>query len=283
MNKSDQPLTSLSRRRVLQLAALAGIAAPAAANSAATLRRTLDLRKPEDNLTALVKMRGSLLPEDSPHWYFGTIYAVLPGKAPIPLVDYEGSEIDYYERQADGSYNAYGATVSFFKDTRTRKWLKTFDNPITGKTVEVRPNTINVRAHYIYSIYGGKRSDDSRPLSTTPVIQDMLKWTESDDHVWLNMRRLYPPGLPMGEDQTIQGSLRELHDPNLPKVYTTASPTYIAPWLSWLDMQDHPGHTVWAGPARKLDSIKQYPRELLDLIEKYHPEKLSAKPPAAKA
>jgi hypothetical protein len=283
MNKSAQPLTSLSRRRVLQLAALAGIAAPTAANSDTTLRRTLDLTKPEDNLTAMIKMRGSLLAEDTPHWYFGTIYAVLPDKAPIPLIDYEGSEIDYYERQADGSYRAYGATVSFFKDTRTRKWLKTFDNPITGKTVEVKPNTINVRAHYVYSIYGGKRSDDPQPLSTTPVIQDMLKWTESGDHVWLNMRRLYPPGLLMGEDQTIQGSLQELHDPNLPKVYTTASPTYIAPWLSWLDMQDHPGHMVWVGPARKLDSIKQYPRELLDLIEKYHPEKLSAKPPAAEA
>jgi hypothetical protein len=173
--------------------------------------------------------------------------------------------------------------VSFFRDTRTRKLLTTFANPITGKTNEVRPNTINVKAHYIYSIYGSKRSDDTRPFGTTPVIRDMLKWTESDDLIWLNMHRPYPEGLPMGEDQTIQGSLQELHDPNLPKVYTTASPTYIAPWLSWLDMQGHPGHTVWAGPARKLDSVTQYPRELIDLIEKYHPEKLSAKPAGTQA
>jgi len=278
MNSSEPRPRTLSRRQVLQLAAASAAALPLAARADTSLRRTLDLARPEDNLTAMIKMRGSLLPEDCPHWYFGTIYAVLPGQAPFPLVDYEGSEIDYYERQPDGSYRAYGATVSFFKDTRTRKWLKTFDNPITGKTVEVQPNTINVRAHYIYSIYGGKRSDDPRPLGTKPVIQDMLKWTESGDHIWLNMRRPYPEGLPMGEDQMIQGSLRELHDPDLPKVYTTASPTYIAPWLSWLDMQGHPGYTVWAGPARKLDSIKQYPRELLELIEKYHPEKLTAKP-----
>ena len=82
----------------------------------------------------------------------------------------------------------------------------------------------------------------------------------------------------MGEDQTIQGSLRELHDPDSPKVYTTASPTYIAPWLRWMDMQGHPGHTVWAGPARKVDSVTEYPRELLDFIEKHYPEKLTAKP-----
>ena len=272
-----QPTNRLSRRQLLQTAA-AGFAVPLATLADTRVQRTLDLSKPEDNLTAMVKMRGSLLPEDSPNWYFGTIYAVLPGKAPFALVDYEGSEIDYYELQPDGSYHAYGATVSFFRDTRTRKLLDTFKNPITGKTNEVRPNTINVRAHYVYSIYGSKRSDDPRALSEKPVIQDQLKWTESGDHIWLNMRRPYPTGLPMGEDQTILGSLRELHDPSTPKVYTTASPTYVAPWLSWLDMQGHEGHTVWAGPARKLDSVKQYPRELLNLIEKYHPEKLTAKP-----
>jgi len=278
----------LDRRKVLAGLAAAGLAAPLSARSQdslsngsmseGTLSRTLDLGIPEDNLTAMIKMRGSLEPEDVPNWYFGTIYAVLPGKAPFPLVDYEGSEIDYYEQQPDGSYRAYGATVSFFRDTRTRELLRTFANPITGKVNEVRPNTINVKAHYIYSIYGGKRSDDERPLSDTPVIQDKLKWTESGDHVWLNMRRPYPTGVPMGEDQTILGSLRELHDPDTPKVYTTASPTYIAPWLSWLDMREHPGYTVWAGPARKLDSVQQYPRELLELIEKHHPEKLTAKP-----
>jgi hypothetical protein len=228
----------------------------------------------------MVKMRGSLLAEDSPNWYFGTIYAVLPGKAPFPLVDYEGSEIDYYEKQPDGSYFAYGATISFFRDTKTREFIDTFQNPITGKVNEVRPNTISVKAHYIYSIYGEKRSDDPRVFGTTPVIQNKLKWTESGDIVWLNMRRPYPENMPMGEDQNIQGSLFELHDPDLPKVYATASPTYIAPWLSWLDMQDQPGHTVWAGPARKLDSVEEYPRDLLDRIEKYYPEKLTAKPVA---
>jgi len=269
---------TLTRRRLIQTAAAAGITAPLATLDAANIRPTLDFDKPKDNLTALIKMRGSLIAEDSPHWYFGTIFAVLPGKTPFPLVDYEGSEIDYYEKQPDGSYHAWGATVSFFRDTRTRKLLDTFANPITGKINEVRPNTINVRAHYIYSIYGGKRSDDPRPLGNDAIIQDQLKWTESGDHIWLNMRRPYPAGLPMGEDQTILGSLRELHDPSMPKVYTTASPTYIAPWLSWLDMKGHEGHTVWAGPARKLDSVEQYPRELLELIEKHHPEKLTAKP-----
>jgi len=226
----------------------------------------------------MVKMRASLLPEDCPNWYFGTIYGVLPGKAPIAMVDYEGSEIDYFERQPDGSYRGYAATVSFFRDTRTRKLLDTFENPITGKVNKVEANSISVRAHYIYSIYGGKRSDDPRPLGSTPIIQDHLKWTESGDHIWLNLRRPYPSGVAMGEDQIISGSAHELHDPARNKVYTIGNPTYMAPWLRWMDMTGHPGHTVWAGPARKLDSVEQYPRELLDFMEKNFPEKLTAKP-----
>ena len=150
----------ISRRSLLQTAALTGAALPLATQAGGHSNRTLDLNKPQDALTAMVKMRASLEAVDSPHWYFGTIYAVLPGKAPIPMVDYEGSEIDYYERQPDGSYRAYGATVSFFRDTKTRKRLDVFDNPITGKRNEVTANSISVKAHYIYSTQGAKRSDD---------------------------------------------------------------------------------------------------------------------------
>ena len=276
---------ALNRRQLLGAAAAAVTANPltlAAANHPdGDINRTLDLNNPVDSLTAMVKMRGSLIAEDCPHWYFGTIYAVLPGKAPVAMVDYEGSEIDYFERQPDGSYHAYAATVSFFRDTRTRKRLLTFANPITGKTNEVKANSISVRAHYIYSIYGARRSDDTRSLSNEANYHKELKWTESGDVIWLNTRRAYPEGVPMGEDQTMQGSLHELHNPDIAKVHTTANPTYISPWLSWMDMKGHPGHTVWAGPARKLDRVEQYTRELLDFMEQQYPHKLTAKPVSA--
>ncbi len=43
-------------------------------------------------------------------------------------------------------------------------------------------------------------------------------------------------------------------------------------------MDDLGGHALWVGPARKLDSIEQYPRELLDFVEQNYPEKLTARP-----
>lgn len=272
---SRQPFT---RRRFFSLAAASGAGALLPASAPASVRRTLDLDDPDDALTAMIKMRGSLIAEDVPHWYYGTIYAVLPGQGPIPLVDFEGSEIDYYERQPDGSYHAYAATVSFFRDRNTGKRIEVFTNPFNGERREVVGNTINVKAYYIYSKYGFKRSDDQRPLPDEPQIQRLLEWRESGEHVWLTMRRAYPPGAPRGEHQLIRGLLRELHDPDLPKVYTTATPTYVSPYLPWMAMDDLGGHALWVGPARKLDSIEQYPRELLDFVEQNYPEKLTARP-----
>lgn len=267
----------VSRRDVMAALAGAGVAASVPARAASPVR-TLDYSDPADALTAMVKMRGSLVAEDVPHWYYGTIYAVFPQQAPLPLVDFEGSEIDYYERQPDGSYRAYGATVSFFRDRESGKRLESFTNPVTGVRSEVLANSISVKAHYIYSIFGYKRSDDPRPLPETPQIQKQLTWRESQDDVWLTMRRAYPPGVTGGEHQLVRGSVAALHDPDTVKVYTTGSPTFVSPWLPWMGMGDREGHALWVGPAQKLDSVSQYPRELLEFMEKHFPHKLTARP-----
>ena len=267
----------LSRRMLLGAAAASAV--PWRAKAA--VEPTLDLDDPQDALTAMVKMRGSLEAEDVPQWYYGTIYAVFPGQAPAPLVDFEGSEIDYYQRQADGSYHAYGATVSFFRDRETGKRLTEYSNPYTGARNEVLGNSISVKAYYVYSVNGYKRSDDERPLPDEPVLPGLLEWRDRGEHVWLTMRRTYPPGLPMGEHQLVRGTLAELHDPSVRKVYTTATPTYVSPWLPWMGMGETAGHLMWVGPALKLDTVEQYPRELLDFMERYFPEKLTARPDGA--
>lgn len=272
--------SSVARRGLLgAAAAMITLAAGARRVRAAPFRRTLDLTKPEDQLTAMVKVKGSLEAEDCPHWYYGTIYGVVPGKTPVPLIELEGSEIDYYQRQPDGSYFQWSKTISYFRDLKTRRYITTFNNPITGKVNEIKPNTINLNAYYIYSTHLFRRSDESKEPSPVPVIGDYLKWTESGDWGWLNADRPYPPGLPMGESQSSLFLLPELHDPARAKVATSfGNPTYIAPWLFWMDMKDHPGHVVWAVQSRKMASVRDYPRAFLDKLEKENPDKLTAKP-----
>ena len=273
-----------TRRIAVQSLGLAGLlsgaaALPVVSKAARTVTKTLDLDDPQDIFTAFMKMRGSLDDGDVPHWYYGTMYAAIPGRQPFPLVEFEGSEIDYYEAQEDGSYFAWAKTVSYFKDVRSRQVLEVWDNPVTGKQVQVRPNTINVGdVHYIYSVKGMKRSDDPTPLPDEPALGDMLDWTQSGPWVWLDTARTYPPGLPMAEHQTAAGLLSELHDPDVPQVNTISNPVYIAPFPRWMEMGDTPGYSIWTGPARKMSSIEDYPKAFLARLEQDFPERLSAKP-----
>jgi len=273
-----------SRRRWIQGAGFAGLATAAATLPATSAEdmdftRTLDFDDPNQMLTGFIKMRGSLEAVDVPHWYYGTIYAAIPGRQPFPIVEFEGSEIDYYEKQEDGSYYAWAKTASFFKDVRTREYLETWDNPVTGKTVEVKPNTINVGdVHYIYSANGFKRSDDPTPLADEPQIQNLLDWSESGPWIWCDTGRTYPPGVPMAEHQSGAGLLKEMHDPDLAQMNTIANPVYISPWLGWMEMGDTPGFAVWTGPARKVKSITDYPKDFLARMERTFPERLTAKP-----
>jgi hypothetical protein len=270
---------SWPRRDVFALAA--GMSALAGAAAAAKPARLLyDLASPQDQLTAMVKVRGSLVAEDVPQWYFGTIYGVVPGKAPIPMIDLEGSEIGYYIKQPDGSYHAHAKTVSYFRDVKTRAYIESFTNPITGKVNTIRPNTIEGGKYYIYAVNGFMRSDEKdAKMGSTPKIGEYLKWTESGDWAWLNTQRPYPPGAPFGEAQSTLFPLAELHDPNLSRVKTTfGHPTYFSPWLPWMEMKDVPGHVVWAVNAKKMASVKDYPREFLAKVEKDFPDRLSAKP-----
>jgi len=242
-----------------------------------SFKRTLDFTKPEDNLTGIVKLSGSLEEEDVPHWYVGTIYGVIDGQAPLPLFDLEGSEISYFVGQDDGSYHVHSKTISYFRDYKTRNILETFENPYTGETNDVVPNLIQADGRYYdYSVNGIRINVIKDMIPDQPLL---LKWTEAGDQTILQTERSYPPGLPFGESQNSHCPSRELHDPDMPKVINAiGTPTYFAPWQSWMNMKDHPGRAIWTVVARKMESVKDYPREFLDLLEKNHPDRLSAKP-----
>ena len=82
----------------------------------------------------------------------------------------------------------------------------------------------------------------------------------------------------MAEHQLMSGPRTELHNSNSPKVYTIGAPSFISPWPEWMNMGERPGHVIWVGPSRKVDRVEDYPRRLIDLVEKHHPDRLTAKP-----
>ncbi len=67
-----------------------------------------------------------------PWWYDGTIYGVVAGENPRPLVRFEGMELYWMRHLPGGDYELIGNTVTFFRDVDTGQMLDRFRNPYTG-------------------------------------------------------------------------------------------------------------------------------------------------------
>ncbi|MCL4721901.1 MAG: DUF1838 domain-containing protein, partial [Gammaproteobacteria bacterium] len=98
-----------------------------------------DLMAPAGNLRALVRMTASLEERDVPWWYDGTIFGVVPGENPRPLLRFEGMELYWMRHLPDGEYELTGNTVTFFRDVGSGAMLTEFSNPYTRATNTVLP------------------------------------------------------------------------------------------------------------------------------------------------
>jgi hypothetical protein len=260
--------------------------AGATARAAAVPAGGYDLADPAQALEAMLRIQGRLDGRDAPWWYFGRIYALVPGREPVPLFRYEGLEIMRLTPTPAGEYAATGATTTFFQDWRTGAVLETFRNPLTGATNSVRPNLIGGTPGGVAAFYSTR---GVRPGRTAPADWRgeglELTWTTQGDSVWLAHDRTYPPGLPqpMGESSCGKARIAELHDRRRAFVPAAFSSTYFAPYPAWMDMQGQPGFVVWHADGVKLDSVAELPAAYRSRVEALFPERLAAPPYGAPA
>lgn len=257
--------------------ALAAAAKPDVAGPTAGL----DLADPGDALTAMLRMQARLDGKDAPWWYFGRIYGLLPGQAPVPLVRYEGLEIMRLTATPGGEFAATGVTTSFFMDWRTKAVLDTFANPVSGRTTRVRPNLIGGKPGSAAAYYSPKGVRPGRTAQADWRPDGLnLSWDSYGDDIWLSNDRTYPPGLPqpMGESSVSRARRTDLHDLERPFVPASFSSTYFAPWPAWMEMQGQPGHVVWHADGVKLESVARLPAHFRRWMDQRHPERLAAPP-----
>lgn len=269
-------------RRSFLLAATGAFAWGGTALAAAAgdrLKSGLDLREPGDALTAMLRMQARLDDRDAPWWYFGRIYGLLRGQAPVPLVRYEGLEIMRLTRTPAGEYAATGVTTSFFMDWRTKDLLDTFANPVTGRSNAVKPNMIGGKPGAAAAYYSAKGVRPGRVAAADWRADGLqLSWDSFGNDIWLSNDRSYPPGLPqpMGESSVSRARRADLHDLERAFVPASFSSTYFAPWPVWMDMQGHPGHVVWHADGVKLESVDELPAHFRRWMDQRHPDRLRA-------
>ena len=95
---------------------------------------SIELDSPAANLAGFIRMMASLIDEDVPWWYNGTVYAVSgESQNPQPLFTFEGMELYRVAALPDGTYELTGNTVTFFRSL-DGDWLRDYRNPLTGAT-----------------------------------------------------------------------------------------------------------------------------------------------------
>ena len=241
-----------------------------------------DLALPAANLRALVRMTASLEERDVPWWYDGTIFGVVPGENPRPLVKFEGMEIYWMRHLPDGEYELTGNTLTFFRDVNTGAMLSEFRNPYT-RAINPGPPAVQGGGPGRGFNYSAKGIRFTRLLDQLPEEPLVLDWAFARDQVWLHNWTRYPPGLqpPRWQQQTMFASQEHFLNDRLPAIPVVFGSTVHMPWLAWLDMGDRPGHLVWHAGGAKLDSIDELPLEYRQRADREFPALLTADPERA--
>jgi len=233
---------------------------------------------PRQSNAGILKLMASLGPKPSPWWFAGLLYAQQGESKPRPFVRCEGCEEYMTVRQPDGSYLMHGRTLTFFRDVDTLDWIDEFNNPLTGKRSEVKPNILKSdgpggfvypadgSAGYFSGAMGNmgqlayKKPTDAAAEAKPAPPKGELSWHVVADQVLATTNRaIDTPAQPWVETSTMFTSRAAFFDPEVLSTPANGVSTYLSPWLRWMEMEGVPGHLVWHASSVKLRSLDELP------------------------
>ncbi|GAB4420054.1 MAG: DUF1838 domain-containing protein [Bacteroidia bacterium] len=96
----------------------------------------LNLQRAEDNLLALLKLRGATDGAETVFYWEGQVYAQVPDEAPLHLFRYKGYSIGRFE-VADTGFQWLSREVGLYCDPQTGEVLRRWYNPWLRDSVDV--------------------------------------------------------------------------------------------------------------------------------------------------
>ena len=245
----------------------------------------------EDNLRMWLRLVGYRESgKEHAGWYKGRCHAILddlsPGK---PLFDYEGFGMSRILDNGDGTYTNLHCEVSVYRDIRSGKILETWDNPFTGKTVEVYP-TYNNPVNSIYKPVFEQRFGKDAEVQSFPFI---LPWdfigTEAITSFDANFswaspytKEEYPdeyfgPTVRASEWWQVRADANLLFDPDYDGyIQSRGAWTRVGPWQAWMHMGELAGDMVWRTQTASLRTVEDVPADLYEYVARHYPSFLSA-------
>ena len=251
----------------------------------------LDLEKPEDNLTAWMKMRGSLESQDVYFWFTGGLDLAVPGQAIRPIVNVETTILRRTQRLAANTWHVTDWEASIYRNPDSDEIVDQVRNPVTGKMVQPfhyreGPVTLEYSAEHQPRLVGLPTPFEEK---TEPFHQ---RWRQAGDDLWM-VKEIYIWGMPQWLDikqfrdetpetpinvssiTTMKSSLRDVLDPALASVPTEYFYQATSDWLPWMKMGQRPGFVVWHEAGKKIFSLDDVPSGTRAAIEAIHPQWLN--------
>ncbi|XP_060067931.1 uncharacterized protein LOC132548127 [Ylistrum balloti] len=208
------------------------------------LCHSFDINDPNTNLESLVRVTGSLSPDNSTIAYInGTVYYRLPGETAKKILNFEGYNINRKEREKEGNYMSLSCEFVVYRDPVTSEILKVWMNPMTSQPNEV------------FAV-------QNDPVDAVFVLGDVIKTVHASSEQLafeLNIDLSYPnvlgpqkyPKFSAGD--TYKGTELFTYLSNYTELSTSQSDSvpFFGTWqrssqfLPWMEMGTTPGHLIY--------------------------------------
>ncbi|MGI9291652.1 MAG: DUF1838 family protein [Gammaproteobacteria bacterium] len=266
----------ISRRQFIQVGASALGATVAGCQPVPSTSLNLDLDNPEDRLTALAKLRGSIDGAPVMWWMKGTRFGVVD-EVVEPLFNMLIGSFLTMKPVEDG-FMLNMLEMSYFTNLETGEVMDEFLNPYTGKTVQIPeqrlgPYPVKMTTTGVILPDVPAFGDIDLTTRVGPAIVHMDDvWIRDDSSVKVDSDHPMMGKHTYNELVTYRGKLSDINNPELASAPAEIMFQSVTSWREWFEADDVGGHTTARATGTKIKSIDEFPPEYLEAARKRHPE-----------
>ena len=228
---------------------------------------------PVEEFRAHMRMERDLVAEQGTTltWYHWMVFVIPGGRRPEPLMRYEGIEFSYFRHLGDNNYRIHAHNLSFPRDLKTNRFTDTVVNPITQEVVKV---PVSLLLHDPGTIGG---PIGFRNLNGDGTVQEVYRqFRIENDLIKLDSIRSAPPDWPATH---IENSCQWVEYDLFANETITSLPVHFCGHYAyehpqWLKMPEGSGHLSGFWDGKKVNSVAELPREMLERMEREYPELL---------
>ena len=192
-------------------------------------------------------------------WQGGSrIFALTPDGV-TPLLESRGGQRSWWRPGGEGVYHCYPSSINFFIDPDTGAFIDAFENPLTGRIVQLEPSVQRRRDGEVFTPNGSyfplsrerfPEMYDDQPLD--------LEWRVDNGSIRLFEIDKFAPlaPQPIFETHTYFAPADVALDDSAVQSPAVRTGWFVGSFSRWLDMADVEGHMVWHFESTKVFALE---------------------------